>query len=220
MRNLAGSNDATTMAAGELTLAGIPVVNSPKPDGETHAKVDGELRAGAYLFRFVRGWAYWKVSCSPELPVDLVLQLNATPFEGQGNKYSGGAPVLGSVARAHGYARGMEEEQIREWGPCDSWHIDTPEGLAAFASWCRTSPALNPAPARTPAFRLSDEERAALLLVSQHLVSAINDLLTGEEKVPATESGVQILRSRMESRIQEGMRDGRAPFDTLRPVLS
>lgn len=61
------------------------------------------------------------------------------PFSGAGTRYSGETPTLGAVARAHGFAGGMSSEQIREWGACDSWHIDTPEGLAAFTAWLKVN---------------------------------------------------------------------------------
>lgn len=139
MKNLAGSNEATLRAVTELSAAKIPLVPASYMDGEVGSAVEGEFRAGIHLFRFVRGWAYWRVSCSPGMPVESLLSLNAAPCSGSGTRYSGRPGTLGAVARAHGYAGGMEEEQIRKWGPCDSWHIDSPEGLAAFAAWCFAS---------------------------------------------------------------------------------
>lgn len=135
MKNLAGSSEATLRAVEELAAAKIPLVPARDMGGEVASAVEGELRAGLHSFHFVRRWAYWSASCAPGLPADVASRLNATPCNSVGTHYSGRPGTLGAVARAHGYAGGMEEEQLRKWGACDSWHIDTPEGLAAFAAW-------------------------------------------------------------------------------------
>lgn len=70
--------------------------------------------------------------------------LNDAPGVGGGTKYSGAGASLGSVVRAHGFAGGMSSAQVREWGECSTWHIDTIEGLKAFAQWFRAN--MEPAP--------------------------------------------------------------------------
>lgn len=104
MKNLAGSNEATLRAVEELAAAKIPLVPAHDMDGEVGSAVEGELRAGLHAFHFVRGWAYWRVSCSPGLPADVAARLNAAPCAGNGTRYSGRPGTLGAVARAHGYA--------------------------------------------------------------------------------------------------------------------
>lgn len=137
MQNLAGSKDSSLRAAQELEQADIPIKPAVEPDRETGALVEGAFEVGGHRFQCVRRWAYWSVNVTPPLPVDVAARLNSAPGPGGGSHYSGGGKNLGAVARAHGFACGMDERMLREWGSCDSWHIDTPEGLVAFARWCR-----------------------------------------------------------------------------------
>lgn len=137
MKNLAGVQESSRLAAEELFRAGVPIVPATGPDGEVEAQVEGALRAGPYSFRFVRRWAYWSAKATPPLPAAIAVSLNDAPGPGGGTKYSGGGSNLGAVARAHGFAGGMDSKTVREWGECEVWHIDTPEGLAVFAAWCR-----------------------------------------------------------------------------------
>lgn len=139
MQNLAGSKDSSLRAAQELEQADIPIKPAVEPDRETGALVEGAFEVGGYRFQCVRRWAYWSVNVTPPLPVDVATRLNSAPGPGGGSRYSGGGKNLGAVARAHRFAGGMDEKMLREWGACDGWHIDTPEGLVAFARWCRNN---------------------------------------------------------------------------------
>lgn len=137
MQNLAGHNESSRLAAEELRAAGITIIPAASPEHETRSQVDGELQAGPHMFRFIRRWAYWSAQATPPLPVAVALRLNEADGPGGGTKYSGNGNALGAVARAHGFAGGMDAEMLRKWGECDHWHIDTPEGLTAFAKWVR-----------------------------------------------------------------------------------
>lgn len=139
MQNLAGHDESSRIAAEELQRAGIPLTPAAKPEHETRSQVDGLLTVGPYAFRFIRRWAYWSVHVTPHMPMEIALRLNAAPGPGGGTKYSGSGTTLGAVARAHGFAGGMDEEMMNEWGDCDHWHVDTPEGLAAFVAWIRAN---------------------------------------------------------------------------------
>jgi len=137
MKNLAGHEESSRLAAEELRRAAIPIIPADKPEHETGAQIEGELQAGAYTFRFTRRWAYWSAKATPPLPASIAVRLNESPGPAGRTHYSGNGSNLGAVARAHGFAGGMDAVSVREWGECEIWHIDTPEGLDAFATWCR-----------------------------------------------------------------------------------
>jgi hypothetical protein len=80
------------------------------------------------------------VKVTPPLPVGRAVALNDAPLAATGGtRYSGDSETLGAVARAHGFAGGMPSDKMRDWGDCEGWHIDTPEGLAAFVRWLKTN---------------------------------------------------------------------------------
>lgn len=141
MKNLAGvkSEESTPATVAELAAAGVPVIPAPDRCGEVLSNAAGRLEAGGHVFTFRRLWVYWAVAATPPLPPHTAVALNDAPFSGPGTHYSGRFATLGAVVRAHGFAGGMDSAQVREWGPCDSWHIDTSEGLAAFVAWAASN---------------------------------------------------------------------------------
>lgn len=146
MQNLAGvvAADANQIVRRELEAAGIQVVPFT-PDGEVRATFGGVIEVGGYAIRLDRRWVYWSAQVQrvpnqredrrPHLPGPLAVALNDAPHIGMGTKYSGGGATLGSVVRADGFAGGQSSEDIADG--VSHWHIDTQEGLNAFAQWCR-----------------------------------------------------------------------------------
>lgn len=127
MQNLAGHPQATEFIAIELQKAGIPIEMLNAPWGEPRATLGGRLGK----FRFRRGWVYWIVD-DAEMTEAHARQINAEPRESQdATKYSGGN-TWGGVIRVDGFAGGRSVG-----GPVDTWHIDTPDGLAYFADRLR-----------------------------------------------------------------------------------
>jgi hypothetical protein len=135
VQNLAGVEEATRLAALELAEAGIAIVAAAKLESETRCQIQGELRAWDRVARFTRKWAYWSVTVSPPLSAELAVALNEAPGVEGRSKYSGSESRLGSTVRAHGFAGGMSTNEVREWGSCGTWHIDTSPALKAFAEW-------------------------------------------------------------------------------------
>lgn len=148
MRNLAGveASEATTVATLELTTAGIQTVPLT-PTGEVHATVGGVIEVGGYEIRLDRRWVYWGAQVvrmpnqpedrGPRLPGPLAVALNDAPHSNNdGTRYSGSGRGLGAVVRADGYAGGQASSDLVEDG-VRGWHIDTQDGLNAFAQWCR-----------------------------------------------------------------------------------
>jgi len=130
MQNLAGHPKATELISVELQNAGIPIEVLDAPYGEPRATLGG--RIGKFIFR--RAWVYWtvRVDGDAEMSESHARQINDAPRESQdATKYSGG-DTWGGVIRVDGFAGGTGVS-----GPVDSWHIDTPDGLAYFADKLR-----------------------------------------------------------------------------------
>jgi cephalosporin-C deacetylase-like acetyl esterase len=118
VRNLANKGDSAACRA-ELLAAGIEHLQGPVY-GECHVFIFGLV--GRWLL--TRSWCYWvaRVVEGHELAVEAVEAFDA---------------VWGEQVRAHGYDGGGALH-IRP--QVESFHIDTPEGLAAFASFIREVP--------------------------------------------------------------------------------
>ena len=130
MQNLAGHPKATELIAIELQKAGIPIEMLDVPYGEPRATLGGSI--GKFIFR--RAWVYWTVSVEggAEMSESHARQINDAPRDSQdATKYSGG-DTWGGVIRVDGFSGGTSVS-----GPVDSWHIDTPDGLAYFADRLR-----------------------------------------------------------------------------------
>jgi hypothetical protein len=145
MRNLAGVDpvDASQTARAELLAAGVPVAEHPD-DGRQEVAVScaGLLRMGdGRVATFRRLWCYWSVCVEPPLSVADACAINERPHAGDldagRSHYSGNSATLGAVARAFGYAGGMDRPMLERWcapDGCDGWHVDTQAGLAALVA--------------------------------------------------------------------------------------
>lgn len=130
MQNLAGHPKATELIAIELQKAGIPIEMLDVPYGEPRATLGGSI--GKFIFR--RAWVYWtvRVEVGAEMSESHARQINDALRDSQdATKYSGG-DTWGGVIRVDGFSGGTSVS-----GPVDSWHIDTPDGLAYFADRLR-----------------------------------------------------------------------------------
>ena len=120
MKNLAKVDPvaATLACEAELQAAGIPSrVVRPREGADVQAHVQGALGK----FTLTRSWCYW-VARGP-MPLDLAQQIYLQP-DAPSVRVAGhcGAPPLD------------------EWAVCgivDTYHIDTPEGLALWAAYAR-----------------------------------------------------------------------------------
>jgi hypothetical protein len=135
MRNLAGGgsgeNDAAILA--ELAEARVRALRLPVYlRDEVCADVIGLLDAEPFTLIFQRAWCYWRVTCSPPMPLDAALAIDGLPMPVTDGHYSGRRGVLGDVVRADGHAGGPAPTR-----PVDVWHIDTLVGLVAFAGAVR-----------------------------------------------------------------------------------
>lgn len=146
IRNLAGvpADTATECVASELNAAGIQWVHEKLDHrDEVQSRVVGlMLDPRGRLFRFVRRWCYWsaRVYEGSALSIEEATALDVSAYDGPRSYYGGNRGVLGDVARWRGYAGGrppatLWSDDVRD----QHWHIDTAEGLAAFARWVRTA---------------------------------------------------------------------------------
>lgn len=89
---------------------------------------------GAHDTRFSveRRENYWVVRCIPPLSCMDATRIHNSAYHGTIGAYSGIAPILGSVARVHGYSRG-----VQPWGDVDHFHVDTRCALKALIRWLR-----------------------------------------------------------------------------------
>jgi hypothetical protein len=149
MQNLAGTTtyEANPFVRRELEAAGIAVAPVNPGRSEVQATLGGVIEVGGYEIRLERRWVYWgaevhRMPAQPEdrrphVPGPLAVALNDAPHIDRGTtKYSGASGRLGGVVRADGYAGGQASADIVEDG-VEHWHIDTQDGLNAFAQWCR-----------------------------------------------------------------------------------
>lgn len=163
MKNFAGigAGEADVVVGRELAEAGIRVVPHT-PVGEVRAALGGVIEADGYEIRLRRAWVYWVASvermpncpedAAPHLPGPLAVALNDAPHARDfGSKYSGDLARLGGVVRADGYAGGQPSSALLDG--VRGWHIDTQEGLNAFAAWCRSSLAGGPVAREEPGTR-------------------------------------------------------------------
>lgn len=138
------AEDANLLVQNELALAGIEPITIPV-QGEVRASLGGNLEAGGYVIRLHRAWMYWSATVvampnspedrAPHLPAPLAKALNDAVYQGPQSYYSGRGPRLGGVVRADGYAGGQDSSELGDGVSC--WHIDTQEGLNAFAKWVK-----------------------------------------------------------------------------------
>lgn len=120
MRNLVGldSHDANTACAEELIRAGIPMAHNVNP-GEVKSGVGGALCG----WTFYRAWRYWSAS-GPALPLSVARVL----WRDHGGYVRAGGDCDCREPTGSGYPR------------TTNYHIDTPEGLVAFAAVLRNLP--------------------------------------------------------------------------------
>lgn len=131
MENLAGKpqDEANEQCRAELTAAGLRTLLEVKAGG-TGVKA---TMVGAYItlnvfFGFQRAWYYWIVKATKPFPLAKILVFNAK---------------WGKQARMSGHVYGYSNKEVEayhlegEFGRLDSWHIDTPEALAAFVCFIR-----------------------------------------------------------------------------------
>jgi hypothetical protein len=118
MRNLAGvACDADVRA--ELLAAGIPLVDRRFPStGEVATRFEGFLCGWV----FERAWVYWRAKAQYGGSLDLE---TAEAFHQE----------WGQQVRASGHCAcpSPREQWPNSWERADSYHIDTPAGLHAFA---------------------------------------------------------------------------------------
>ena len=144
IRNLAGVpvDMATECVTGELNAAGIQWVHAKLDHrDEVQSRVVGlMLDPRGRLFKFVRRWCYWsaRVHEGRALSPDEATALDTSAYDGPRSCYGGDRGVLGDVVRWRGCAGGRAPAS--DWSDdaeSHHWHIDTAEGLAAFARWVR-----------------------------------------------------------------------------------
>lgn len=138
------TEDADLLVLRELSLAGIEPIAIPIR-GEVRASVGGAISVGGYEIRLRRAWVYWDATVAampnppeddaPHLPAPLARALNDAVYQGPQNYYSGRGPRLGSIVRADGYNGGQDSSELNDG--VTGWHIDTQEGLNAFAKWIK-----------------------------------------------------------------------------------
>lgn len=134
MKNLAGQPDATAAFRLELLAADLGAVHATEPDRETRATVDGwDELPGGFTLRVTRRWCHAAARITPPLPLDAAVEINERPVRVAGTHYSGTRGRLGDVARAYGYAGGLDAAGLRDYarrcGNLDLWHVDTVTGL-------------------------------------------------------------------------------------------
>ena len=118
MKNLAGVKTCDVDIEQELRAAGVPFLRLWPRGGEVDSAITGML-AG---WKFTRAWYYWVARCENSgLPLDVATAFNAHH---------------GSDVRCDGYAGGspVAMHWRHSWQRADAYHIDTPEGLAAFVA--------------------------------------------------------------------------------------
>jgi hypothetical protein len=121
MKNLAGDSRADNTIRQELRRARIPMKDTPLGRTEVPFTVIGRL--GAWTFK--RAWYYWMAHAEygKGLPEEKAEALNTRWRE---------------EVRVQGYAGGTD---VAQWltgaGTIDTYHIDTQEGLNAFAKAIR-----------------------------------------------------------------------------------
>ena len=121
MKNLAGNVDCNADIERELLEAGIKVVEEiPKQTREVPWRVVGTLRG----WRFVRAWYYWMVETKyNSLPMDIAKDLHQK---------------WGQEVRVDGHCGcPAPNEWWGEEGTATHYHIDSQEGLNAFAEVLR-----------------------------------------------------------------------------------
>lgn len=138
------TEDADLLISRELAQARISPITIPV-GGEVRASLGGNIEAGGYVIRLRRAWVFWVATVAvmpnppedrmPHLPEPLAKALNDAGYKGAQSYYSGREPKLGSVARAGGFAGGQDSSELGRG--VYSWHIDTQEGLNAFAAWIK-----------------------------------------------------------------------------------
>ncbi len=149
MQNLAGRDpdEATAVVLAELPPCVYPEARVvDKRFTEVYARYNGVMRfKGGRVVRFERMWCYWSVRCEPPIPAPDCHEINEREGDFGGTKYSGRVARLGSVVRAFTNGGGMDRAEIDVWiseygdaaRGVDSYHVDTPEGLAAFVDELR-----------------------------------------------------------------------------------
>lgn len=122
MKNLAGDKQADQTIVEELKAAAIPIQGVGPQESEVPFTVIGNLEP----WQFERAWYYWvaKASEGQGLPKEVAKALNV---------------IFSETVRVQGYAGGTD---VKTWlspqGTIDSYHIDTQEGLNAFAAVVKT----------------------------------------------------------------------------------
>ncbi len=122
MKNLAGDANCNADIERELLEAGIKVVPETPERGRSEVpwRIVGTLRG----WRFVRAWYYWMVSTKYNpLPMAVAEELHQK---------------LGEEIRVDGHCACPSPSEW--WGerPADHYHIDSQEGLNAFAEALKT----------------------------------------------------------------------------------
>ena len=122
MKNLAGNKECDQTITEELTAAAIPTKEVEQTRSEVPYTVVGDLSP----WELNRAWYYWMAS-APEgqgLPEEIAETMNTT---------------FSDVVRVAGFSGGTG---VKEWlsakGTIDTYHIDTQEGLNAFAAVVKT----------------------------------------------------------------------------------
>ena|SRR3989344_5564996 len=102
MENLAGVNEADDYIKEEMRLAGIPIINGPRSDGEVPYSLKGKLEN----WDFERAWTYWMVSAPNGLglPLEIASELHERkyPIVGEVETYCGEVKSYGQVIRVAG----------------------------------------------------------------------------------------------------------------------
>lgn len=129
MKNIAGHPQASQICADELQEVGIKIQVLAEPHGEPRSIIGGYLNG----FTFRRAWVYWCVEGKMSHDKANELNMSPRPVTTTDTKYSGAARTWGDVIRVEGFAGGTA---VRADG-CDSWHIDTMDGLQKFADHVR-----------------------------------------------------------------------------------
>jgi hypothetical protein len=118
MINLAGNKDCDEQVVKELNLASISIHRFYEPlNNEVPTRIMGYLGA----WTFTRAWYYWVAEApfAHGVPKHIAIEFNKKWF---------------SDVRVDGFAGGKEVDTSQAYRPTvESYHIDTQEGLNAFA---------------------------------------------------------------------------------------
>jgi hypothetical protein len=132
MKNLAGNPEASTVIMDELRSVCSLFERTIDGLGEVPSDLIGKVQVGEHVLTFRRCWVYYSVQCEPALPVAQAVNLDQTPFVGEGSRYGGSDGILGDVVRAEGFAGGERPSR-----PVSCWHIDTMDALRTFVGRMR-----------------------------------------------------------------------------------